>query len=128
MAKIRTCPSSHTCHCFLQVWKGTDRKQPRKSGDTVFPIIILWKFFSDIQGQLTPQSVVQSGRNLTRPSSHACHHYLQVSKGTDEKQPRKSGDTVFPIIALCYHGNQWLNLAEFQTHPSSRVCYHYLQV
>ena len=22
---------------------------------------------------------------------------------------------------ICYHGNQWLNLAEFQTHPSSHV-------
>ena len=29
---------------------------------------------------------------------------------------------------ICYHGNQWLDLAEFQTHPSSHVCYHYLQV
>ena len=29
---------------------------------------------------------------------------------------------------LCYHGNQWLDLAEFQTHSSSNVCYHYLQV
>ena len=29
---------------------------------------------------------------------------------------------------ICYHGNQWSDLAEFQTHPSSHVCYHYLQV
>ena len=28
---------------------------------------------------------------------------------------------------ICYHGNQWSDLAEFQSHPSSRVCYHYLQ-
>ena len=84
--------------------------------------------FSDFQGQLTLQWVVQSSRNLTRPSSHACHHCLQVLKGSDEKQPRKSGDTVFPIITLCNHGNQWLDLAEFQTHPSSHECYHYLQL
>ena len=36
----------------------------------------------------------------TRPSSYAFHRYLQVWKGTDEKQPRKSGDTVFSIITL----------------------------
>ena len=29
---------------------------------------------------------------------------------------------------ICYHGNQWLDLAEFQTHPSSHVCYHYLHL
>ena len=29
---------------------------------------------------------------------------------------------------ICYHGNQWMNLAEFQTHPRSHVCYHYLWV
>ena len=29
---------------------------------------------------------------------------------------------------ICYHGNQWLDVAEFQTHPSSHVCNHYLQV
>ena len=32
-------------------------EQPRKSGNTVFSIISLWRFFSDAQGQLTPQSV-----------------------------------------------------------------------
>ena len=104
------------------------KKQPRKSGDTIFPIITLsvtmetsgwiwpnfkliqvlmyviitckyekdpiknsrkkWRhrfshykhmrIFSDVQGQLTPQSVVLGGRNSNSPSSHACHHYLQV--------------------------------------------------
>ena len=29
---------------------------------------------------------------------------------------------------ICYHGNQWLNLAEFQTHQRSHVCNRYLQV
>ena len=49
--------------------------------------------------------------------------------GTEEKQPRKSGDTVFSHHnSICYHGNQWLDLAEFQTHPSSHVRYHYLQM
>ena len=56
---------------------------------TIFPVISLWGFF---QGQLTPQSVVGSGQ-----ISHACHHYLQV--GSDKKQPRKSGNTVFSSTA-----------------------------
>ena len=34
--------------------KGSDEKQPRKSDDFVFPIISLWDFFSDAQGQPTP--------------------------------------------------------------------------
>ena len=59
--------------------------------------------FSDVQGQLTPQSVVQSGQNSN--SSELSYMSLfpatyQVWKGTDKKQPRKSGDTVFPIITL----------------------------
>ena len=33
-------------------------------------------------------------------SSHACHHYLQVQKGSDEKQLKKSGNNVFSIITL----------------------------
>ena len=36
----------------------------------------------------------------THPSFSACYHYLQVSKGSDQKQPRKRGDTIFPIISL----------------------------
>ena len=39
--------------------------------------------------------------NQTHPSFSACYHYLQVSKGSDQKQPRKSGDAIFPIISLC---------------------------
>ena len=56
--------------------------------------------FSDIQGQLTLQAVVQSGRN-SNSSELSCMSPLPASiKKTDEKQPRKSGDTVFPIITL----------------------------
>ena len=81
--KIRTHLSSHACHHYLQVWKGTDEKQPRKSGDTVFSIITL---------SVTMET-----------SSHVCYHYiyLQVWKGSNQKKPRKSGDIVFPIISLC---------------------------
>ena len=52
---------------------------------------------SDAQGQLTP--VVGSSQIS---NSHACHCYLQVWKGTDEKQPRKSEDTVFSFITLSF--------------------------
>ena len=52
---------------------------------------------SDAQGQLTP--VVGPSQNS---NSHACHCYLQVWKGMDEKQPRKSEDTTFPFITLSF--------------------------
>ena len=31
-------------------------------------------------------------------SSNVCHFYLQVCKGSDQKQPRKGGDVIFSII------------------------------
>ena len=47
---------------YLQVWKGSDQKQPRKRNDFVFPIISLWKFFrrsraanSVVGGQIWPK-------------------------------------------------------------------------
>ena len=55
------------------------------------------RIFPDTQGQLTP--VVRSSQIS---NSHACHCYLQLWKGTDEKQPRKSEDTVFPFIILSF--------------------------
>ena len=55
--------------------------------------------FSDFQGQLTPQLVVQSSRN-SNLSELSCMSSLQVRIGSDEKQQRKSGDTVFTIITL----------------------------
>ena len=47
----------------MKVSKGSNQKQQRKSGNTIYPIISLWGYFLDAQGQLTPQSVVRSGRN-----------------------------------------------------------------
>ena len=52
---------------------------------------------SDAQWQLTP--VVGSSQIS---NSHVCHCYLQVWKGTDEKQPGKSEDTVFHFITLSF--------------------------
>ena len=36
----------------------------------------------------------------TNQSFNACSHYLQVSKESDQKQPRKSGDIIFTIVSL----------------------------
>ena len=34
----------------------------------------------------------------THPSFNACSCYMKVSKGSSQKQQRKSGNTIFPII------------------------------
>ena len=58
LAEFRTHPSSYVCHRYLQEWKGSDKKQPRKRGDAVFPIITLWEL-----------SVGMETRVLIRPGS-----------------------------------------------------------
>ena len=45
----------------------------------------------DAQGQRTPKSVVRSGRN-SKSSKILC-------MSSDQKQPRKGGDAIFPIIS-----------------------------
>ena len=52
--KIRTHPSFNACSCYMKVSKGSNQKQQRKSGNTIFPIKSLWGYFLDAQGQLTP--------------------------------------------------------------------------
>ena len=52
--KIRTHPSINACSCYMKVSKGSNQKQHRKSENTIFPIISLWGYFLDAQGQLTP--------------------------------------------------------------------------
>ena len=37
--KIRTHPSFNACSCYMKVPKGSNQKQQRKSGNTIFPII-----------------------------------------------------------------------------------------
>ena len=37
--KIRTHPSFNACSCYMKVSKGSNQKQQRKSGNTIFPII-----------------------------------------------------------------------------------------
>ena len=52
--KIQTHPSFNACSCYMKVSKGSNQKQQRKSGNTIFPIISLWGYFLDAQGHLTP--------------------------------------------------------------------------
>ena len=54
LQKIRTHPSFNACSRYMKVSKGSNQKQHRKSGNTIFPIISLWGYFLDVQGQLTP--------------------------------------------------------------------------
>ena len=84
---------------------------------------------SDLEGQLTPQSVVQSGRN-SNSSELSCMSSLPASikRNGWKTAEKKWRHRFFHHNPICYHGNQWLNLAEFQTHPRSHVCNHYLQV
>ena len=42
LAKIRTRPRFYARPRYPQVLKGSDKKQPRKGGDIVFPIISQW--------------------------------------------------------------------------------------
>ena len=44
------------------------------------------------QGQISFQKI------RTHPSFNACSCYMKVSKGSNQKQQRKSGNTIFPII------------------------------
>ena len=44
------------------------------------------------QGQISFQKI------QTHPSFNACSCYMKVSKGSNQKQQRKSGNTIFPII------------------------------
>ena len=85
--------------------------------------------FSDVQGQLTPQSVVQSGQN-SNTSELLYMSLLPASmRRNGSKTAKKKWRHRFSHHnPICYHGNQWSDLAECRTHPSSHVCYHYLQV
>ena len=62
LSKIQTHISFYVCPHYLQVWKGSDQKQPRKRDDFVFPIISAGNFFrrsraanSVVGGQIWPK-------------------------------------------------------------------------
>ena len=50
LSEIQTHISFYVCPHYLQVWKGSDQKQPRKRDNIVFPIISLWEFFPTLKG------------------------------------------------------------------------------
>ena len=54
-------------------------KNSRQNMETFFPpIISLFGFFPDAQGQLISQLVVGIAKFRTRPRLHACARYLRV--------------------------------------------------
>ena len=65
-----------------------------------FPIISLCFFFLTLKGSQLRSLWSDLAEFRTHPSSYVCHRYLQIWKGSDQKQPRKRGDAVFPIITL----------------------------
>ena len=52
--------------------------------------------FLNLKGSLLRS---QWSKIRTRPRFYACPRYLQVLKRSDQKQPRKGGDIIFPIIS-----------------------------
>ena len=91
LAKFRTPLSSNAFHCYLQVWKGMDEKQPRKSGDTVSPIITL---------SVTTETSGRIWLNF-ESSKLSCMLSLPASmKRIRSRTAEKSGDIFFPIISL----------------------------
>ena len=50
LAEFRTHLSSHVWHQYLQVWKGSNQEQLRKSGNTVFPLFFHGDFFQALKG------------------------------------------------------------------------------
>ena len=71
------------------------KKQPGKSGNTVFPIITLWRFFPTQMGSLLRSRWSNRAEFRTAPSFHSCYRYLQVFKGSDENNREKVA-TLFP--------------------------------
>ena len=73
-------------------------KNERASMETAFSHYKSMGNFLDAQGQLRSQWS-DLAEIQTRQRFYACPRYLQVQKGSDQKQPRKGGDIVFPIIS-----------------------------
>ena len=110
--KFQTHPRSHVCNHYLQVWKKFDQEQPRKSEKKWRHRFSHYKpmgIFSDVQGQLTPQSVVRAGRN-SNSSELSCMSSLPASMKrigwkTGEKKWRHRFLHYNPMGAFCCHGN-----------------------
>ena len=94
--------------------KRIESRTAEKKRQNRFPIISLWRFFQALRDSLLCSWWSDLAEFRTLPSTHACHRYLQVLQGSDEKQLRKSGNTVFIFITLCVametRGLIWPNL------------------
>ena len=66
-------------------------KNERASMETAFSL----KYFRRSRAAIS----VVSGPIWPKFEFYACPHYLQVKKGSDQKQSRKGGDIIFPIIS-----------------------------
>ena len=66
--------------------------------------------FLDLKGSWLRSQWSDLAEIRTSGRFYACPRYLQVKKGSNQKQPRKGGDIVFPYCksmgAFCCHGNQ----------------------
>ena len=84
-----TSAQSHQCLRCSHTWSmnvdvGSDKQVAQRA--TIAHLSPIW------QGQISFQKV------QTHPSFNACSCYMKVSKGSNQKQQRKSGNTIFPII------------------------------
>ena len=79
----------------MKVSKGSNQKQQTKSGNTIFPIISLWGYFLDAQGQLN--SVVGGPIWLKFERIHNIMHVLVTSKFKKD-QININGDYVMTSI------------------------------
>ena len=103
-------------------------KNEKVAGRTIFPLQVYGKFFGT-QGQLTPQSVVQSHRNWNS-SGILCMSSLpasikRIGSKTTEKRWRHHFPHYNSMGAFCC---QWSDLAKIRTHPRFYACPCYLQV
>ena len=78
LVEFQTRPRSHVCNHYLQVWKGFDLRTAEKKWRHRFSHYKPMGIFSDVQGQLTPQSVVPAGRN-SNSSELSCMLSLPAS-------------------------------------------------
>ena len=56
--------------------------------------------FQTLKGSYIRSQWSEIAEIRTHPSFNACSYYLQVSKKSDRKQPRKGGNTIFPIMSI----------------------------
>ena len=75
-------------------------KDPIKNSQEKVASLFFPYFFQTLKGSLLNSRWLDLAEFQKPPTSHKCHGYLQVRKWLDEKQPRESGNTVFPITTL----------------------------